>query len=206
MDHRLEPSFWRHDTGAAFFGGKAIALSFFWKGSGFYSDTTALGGAMYLLDAGLAAVEAPSRLYVGDAFGTGAIHEIHPAAGALMDTVMPSETDQRPVSLASNGTGQLLMADFGSDVVDVLDRDGAVLVAVSLESPVASMGGTGRLEGVFDVNGDGFVDLRDYAALQACFLGDMGSATQACLIADQDADGDVDLADAIALITTISGP
>jgi len=46
-----------------------------------------------------------------------------------------------------------------------------------------------------DINGDGQVDLADYAELESCLTGPGGGITQTCPAADLDFDDDVDLAD-----------
>ncbi|MCB9865065.1 MAG: hypothetical protein H6816_00285 [Phycisphaerales bacterium] len=54
-----------------------------------------------------------------------------------------------------------------------------------------------------DIDGDGRVDLHDYAVMQRC-LG--GSSAAECATADVDADGDVDEDDFVALRACLAGP
>lgn len=58
-----------------------------------------------------------------------------------------------------------------------------------------------------DWDGDGDVDLVDFAGLQRCFTGSGGHAGDACACAfDADGDLDVDVADHAALVDQFSGP
>lgn len=58
-----------------------------------------------------------------------------------------------------------------------------------------------------DWDGDGDVDLVDFAGLQRCFTGPGGHAGDACACAfDADGDLDVDIADHAALVDQLSGP
>ncbi len=159
------------------------------------------------LGGGLAAMEGPNRLYAADAFGTGSVYELHPSSGAVTGVIdLQSASNQRPVTLASNGAGELLMADRASDTVDVLQRDGTRLESVTLDAPVASIGGLSSVAGIADINGDGNVDLRDYAWLQDCFDPSGLPVRPGCADADQNADGHVDAADTAVLVTTFTGP
>ncbi len=57
-----------------------------------------------------------------------------------------------------------------------------------------------------DSDEDGDVDLRDYAALQRCFTGPGGSADAACMILDDDGDGDVDDFDVAEFVLRMTEP
>jgi len=156
------------------------------------------------LSGGLAAVEGPNRLYAADAFASGNVYELHPANGSLTAVIEPqSASEQRPVSLASDGSGRLLMADLTSDTVDVIARDGTWIGAVTLDAPAASLGGLATVEGLADMNGDGNVDLHDYELLQQCFD---AAELPMCAGADRNGDGRVDLADTTALVNKFTGP
>jgi hypothetical protein len=117
-----------------------------------------------------------------------------------------SATDQRPVSLAANGAGALLMADRTSDVVDVIDRKGMLVDARALVSPVASFGGSSEVMGNADANGDGNVDLIDFELLQRCFGLDDPVVPTACLDVDFTGDDRIDEADTAVFVETLGGP
>lgn len=160
-----------------------------------------------ILGGGLAAMEGPNRLFAADAFSERAVYELHPRDGSIVRTIDPaSSTDQRPVSLASDGAGNLLMADRASDTVDVIERDGAALESLTLDTPVASIGGLSVVAGNGDINGDGNVDQLDYAVLQSCFGLGAGLLGPDCAQADLNEDGMVDAVDAGLLVTTFTGP
>ncbi len=85
-------------------------------------------------------------------------------------------------------------------------RDGSRLEFATLDAPVASIGGSSSVSGIADIDGDGNVDLRDYAWLQDCFDPSGLPVRPGCADADQNADGHVDGADTAALVTTLTGP
>lgn len=56
-----------------------------------------------------------------------------------------------------------------------------------------------------DMDGDGDVDLADYAEFQGCFSGSGNAAPSGCEAADVDGDGDVDLIDLAAFVSSVTG-
>jgi hypothetical protein len=57
-----------------------------------------------------------------------------------------------------------------------------------------------------DADGDGVVDLEDFADLQVCFTGDDPGLADGCERFDSDCDDDVDLVDLSALLSATTGP
>jgi hypothetical protein len=60
--------------------------------------------------------------------------------------------------------------------------------------------------GTFDSDGDGDVDLSDFAAFQLCFTGPGVAYEPNCAVFDDDADGDIDLVDFAGFQTAFTGP
>lgn len=56
-----------------------------------------------------------------------------------------------------------------------------------------------------DCDGDGDVDLDDYANMEVCLLGPAGNSGSGCVCLDVDADNDVDLADFAELQASFAG-
>jgi hypothetical protein len=225
------PSLYRLDSHI----GKVLDEYILWAGSGYYSDVAMLGGRLYLLDfydrgihvfdpigrrflqtlpvgstygitiaGGLAALAGPNRLYVSDAFRTGAIYEIDPVHNLRTNTIVPPSN--RPIALAGHGTSTLYIGDWQSDVMEVIDRTGDPLDKVPLAAPPGALAGKASIGFFGDFDGDGDIDILDFAALQRCFSGPGGVIPPTCAPGDRDGDGDVDLADVGAWPAVVTGP
>ena len=58
-----------------------------------------------------------------------------------------------------------------------------------------------------DFDGDRVTTLRDFAAFQRCFTGDMpGISDPCCRLFDLEPDGDIDLDDHTAILRVMAGP
>ncbi len=63
-----------------------------------------------------------------------------------------------------------------------------------------------KLPLIHDADGDGDVDLDDWAAFQGCLADERGGLTIACAVHDADRDGDIDLIDYGTFMVRFSGP
>jgi hypothetical protein len=151
---------------------------------------------------GLAALAAPNRLFVADAFDTRRTYEIDPLSGGLLRTL--PETELRAVALGGLGDSELFVGDWTEPRLDVLDREGELIESIQVEALIGSLAGAAYAEIPGDVNSDGQIDLLDVARLYECF--DSTATGANCLGADLNHDGLVDAADATVLAMNLVGP
>jgi hypothetical protein len=156
------------------------------------------------LAGGMAALAGPGRLYIAEAFNDGVIYEVDPQLGRLTDTLPASAT--RPTALAGIGNDRLYLADWRSNTVEIVDRDGASVDTLSLTAPVGSLAGQASIGAFADFDDDGDVDLRDYGAFQRCFTGSEGGLLPDCERGDLNDDERVNLADFTAFPSASTGP
>lgn len=153
------------------------------------------------ISGGLAALAGPNRLYVADAFNTRSIYEIDPLFGRLTNIITP--VSNRPTALAGIGTDRLLVGDWQSSQVEVIDRNGVALGELALTDPPGSFAGHATFGPFGDADGDGDADMQDIANLQRCFG---QSLPGGCDIFDFDGSTTIDLSDFALFHGLLTGP
>jgi hypothetical protein len=214
--------------------GHVIDEYILWVGSGYYSDATMLDGLLYLLDyredsvhvidpinerfitslevgfkngisiaGGLAALAGPNRLYVADAFKTRAIYEVDPQSGLVTNV---NTATNRPTALGGIGSSTLYVADWETETVEMIDREGNIIGSFTLPNQVGSLAGDALANHFADFDLDGDVDLADFATFQRCFTGVEEMTAPACEWDDHDCDGHVDLRDFAGFLALWTSP
>ncbi|MCH8252907.1 MAG: hypothetical protein IID36_10690, partial [Planctomycetes bacterium] len=153
---------------------------------------------------GLAAMAAPPRLYVADAFNTGVIFEVHPQTGAIV-AALPAPP-LRPTALGAIANELLFVSDWQGSTVEVLDRAGQGVGTLTLDGPVGSLGAAVTVDFLGDFDADGDIDLRDIAAFGRCFTGLGEPLGPGCAPGDFDENGSVDALDVAAFGAGLTGP
>lgn len=153
---------------------------------------------------GLAAMAAPPRLYVADAFNTGAIFEVHPQTGAIV-AALPAPP-LRPTALGAIANELLFVSDWQGSTVEVLDRAGQGVGTLTLDGPIGSMGAAVTVDFLGDFDADGDIDLLDVAAFIRCFTGLGEPLGPGCAPGDFDENGSVDALDVAAFGAGLTGP
>ncbi len=123
--------------------------------------------------------------------------------GGPQDGVMPGANvilATYTVKAIQGGTLRIALANPRA-VETQSDTDGALFDAVVVDPNHAET--VIMVFAMGDIHGDGHVDLRDYATLQACAAPTVAGA---CAAADLDSDGDVDAADLADLVACLGGP
>lgn len=109
--------------------------------------------------------------------------ESWPETPIVVSSVLSSKS-RLPVTIDQDGVSILAWED---------DRSGNPDIYAQNVNRNGTLGSATGIPG--DTDGDGDVDLVDFAAFQLCFTGPGGSAADQCNSVDFDDDGDVDLAD-----------
>lgn len=112
----------------------------------------------------------------------------------------------RPIALAGIGASTLYVADWESQSLELIDRAGSNIGETPLTTPIGSLAGEASVALVADLDGDGDIDLLDYAILQRCFTGPNGVVNPGCEPGDRDGDGHVDLPDFAVFPNAATGP
>ncbi len=201
------------ETGEDVFIDESVAgeVTIRWKGSAMASGNAAVDFAVVLSDDGsirfdYGATNAGITPTIGVSAGDGVNYTLASINGLTSLSNANSLTFRIPISmpdgLSFNSAGVLSgipteAGDFEPvfKVVDSLGRVDQKLLNLHVSEFVA---------GDCDFDGDGDVDLADYAGFQVCFTGDgLGPAAAGCEVFYQDADGDIDEVDFAGFIAAI---